>query len=200
MIIITLNIIITIIPSQYFLYCRWKSHKWRRCQLVPWYIREDSPGAQETCGPGLQTRGERTSFNRLFFFLHKSPSITFSSIQFKHPQWNWHSLWPLNLSQEKTDGFGKVRRGKLCFLSPFVKFPSLDEDVNWGWHSPQHWGPHLSPLSEFRMSMCSWLGIHLAWDSWCFLVPRYLRLFSCRFNHSSIWENCYIPPLANYNL
>lgn len=134
------------------------------------------------------------------FFFHKSPSITYSSIQFKHPQWNWHSLWPLNLSQEKTDGFGKVRRGKLCFLSPFVKFPSLDEDVNWGWHSPQHWGPHLSPLSEFRMSMCSWLGIHLAWDSWCFLVPRYLRLFSCRFNHSSIWENCYIPPLANYNL
>uniref|UniRef100_A0A8C9T5G6 Thrombospondin type-1 domain-containing protein 7A n=1 Tax=Scleropages formosus TaxID=113540 RepID=A0A8C9T5G6_SCLFO len=35
---------------------RWKTHKWRRCQLVPWYIRQDSPGAQETCGPGLQTR------------------------------------------------------------------------------------------------------------------------------------------------
>ncbi|XP_046895248.1 thrombospondin type-1 domain-containing protein 7A [Hypomesus transpacificus] len=35
---------------------RWKSHKWRRCQLVPWFIRQDSPGAQETCGPGLQTR------------------------------------------------------------------------------------------------------------------------------------------------
>ncbi|XP_032901589.1 thrombospondin type-1 domain-containing protein 7A isoform X1 [Amblyraja radiata] len=35
---------------------RWKTHKWRRCQLVPWYIRQDSPGAHETCGPGLQTR------------------------------------------------------------------------------------------------------------------------------------------------
>ncbi|XP_038626243.1 thrombospondin type-1 domain-containing protein 7A [Tachyglossus aculeatus] len=35
---------------------RWKSHKWRRCQLVPWTVRQDSPGAQETCGPGLQAR------------------------------------------------------------------------------------------------------------------------------------------------
>ncbi|XP_066531411.1 thrombospondin type-1 domain-containing protein 7A [Hoplias malabaricus] len=35
---------------------RWKTHKWRRCQLVPWSIRQDSPGAQETCGPGLQAR------------------------------------------------------------------------------------------------------------------------------------------------
>ncbi|KAJ8288081.1 hypothetical protein COCON_G00007400 [Conger conger] len=35
---------------------RWRTHKWRRCQLVPWHIRQDSPGAQETCGPGLQTR------------------------------------------------------------------------------------------------------------------------------------------------
>ncbi|XP_072304518.1 thrombospondin type-1 domain-containing protein 7A [Eucyclogobius newberryi] len=35
---------------------RWKTHKWRRCQLVPWTVRQDSPGAQETCGPGLQVR------------------------------------------------------------------------------------------------------------------------------------------------
>ncbi|KAM6958811.1 LOW QUALITY PROTEIN: thrombospondin type-1 domain-containing protein 7A [Aplochiton taeniatus] len=35
---------------------RWKTHKWRRCQLVPWSVRQDSPGAQETCGPGLQAR------------------------------------------------------------------------------------------------------------------------------------------------
>ncbi|XP_034747291.1 thrombospondin type-1 domain-containing protein 7A isoform X2 [Etheostoma cragini] len=35
---------------------RWKTHKWRRCQLVPWSVRQDSPGAQETCGPGLQIR------------------------------------------------------------------------------------------------------------------------------------------------
>ncbi|XP_039592490.1 thrombospondin type-1 domain-containing protein 7A [Polypterus senegalus] len=35
---------------------RWKTHKWRRCQLVPWYVRQESPGAHETCGPGLQTR------------------------------------------------------------------------------------------------------------------------------------------------
>ncbi|XP_010795932.1 thrombospondin type-1 domain-containing protein 7A-like [Notothenia coriiceps] len=35
---------------------RWKSHKWRKCQLVPWFLRQERPGAQETCGPGLQTR------------------------------------------------------------------------------------------------------------------------------------------------
>nr|XP_043908422.1 thrombospondin type-1 domain-containing protein 7A-like isoform X1 [Solea senegalensis] len=35
---------------------RWKTHKWRRCQLVPWSVRQDSPGAQEMCGPGLQIR------------------------------------------------------------------------------------------------------------------------------------------------
>ncbi|XP_069050848.1 thrombospondin, type I, domain containing 7Ab [Lepisosteus oculatus] len=35
---------------------RWKTHKWRRCQLVPWYVRQEHPGAHETCGPGLQTR------------------------------------------------------------------------------------------------------------------------------------------------
>uniref|UniRef100_A0AAY4ELB3 Thrombospondin type-1 domain-containing protein 7A n=1 Tax=Denticeps clupeoides TaxID=299321 RepID=A0AAY4ELB3_9TELE len=35
---------------------RWKTHKWRRCQLVPWSVRQDSPGAQENCGPGLQAR------------------------------------------------------------------------------------------------------------------------------------------------
>lgn len=44
--------------SHAFCLCeRWKTHKWRRCQLVPWSIRQDSPGAQETCGPGLQARG-----------------------------------------------------------------------------------------------------------------------------------------------
>ncbi|XP_077599244.1 thrombospondin type-1 domain-containing protein 7A [Stigmatopora nigra] len=35
---------------------RWKIHKWRRCQMVPWSVRQDSPVAQETCGPGLQVR------------------------------------------------------------------------------------------------------------------------------------------------
>ncbi|KAG5271570.1 hypothetical protein AALO_G00181530 [Alosa alosa] len=35
---------------------RWKTHKWRRCQLVPWSVRQESPGAQEACGSGLQTR------------------------------------------------------------------------------------------------------------------------------------------------
>ncbi|XP_043995053.1 thrombospondin type-1 domain-containing protein 7A isoform X3 [Gambusia affinis] len=35
---------------------RWKTHKWRRCQLVPWSVRQDTPGAQETCGPGIQFR------------------------------------------------------------------------------------------------------------------------------------------------
>uniref|UniRef100_A0A3B3BBP5 Thrombospondin type-1 domain-containing protein 7A n=1 Tax=Oryzias melastigma TaxID=30732 RepID=A0A3B3BBP5_ORYME len=35
---------------------RWKTHKWRKCQLVPWTLRKDDPGAQENCGSGLQTR------------------------------------------------------------------------------------------------------------------------------------------------
>ncbi|XP_061738576.1 thrombospondin type-1 domain-containing protein 7A-like [Nerophis ophidion] len=35
---------------------KWKSHKWRRCQMVPWSIRQDSPGSEETCGAGLQVR------------------------------------------------------------------------------------------------------------------------------------------------
>ncbi|KAM9824426.1 thrombospondin type-1 domain-containing protein 7A [Neosynchiropus ocellatus] len=35
---------------------RWKTHKWRRCELVPWSVRQDSPGSQETCGSGLQIR------------------------------------------------------------------------------------------------------------------------------------------------
>ncbi|XP_055083740.1 thrombospondin type-1 domain-containing protein 7A [Periophthalmus magnuspinnatus] len=35
---------------------RWKTHKWRKCQLVPWHLRQDVPNAQEGCGPGLQTR------------------------------------------------------------------------------------------------------------------------------------------------
>ncbi|XP_039199733.1 thrombospondin type-1 domain-containing protein 7A isoform X1 [Crotalus tigris] len=43
-------------PPPVCLFYRWKTHKWRRCQLVPWYVRQDSPGAQETCGPGLQAR------------------------------------------------------------------------------------------------------------------------------------------------
>lgn len=38
-------------------FSRWKTHKWRRCQLVPWTVRQDSPGAQEACGPGMQVRG-----------------------------------------------------------------------------------------------------------------------------------------------
>uniref|UniRef100_A0A9L0IGF4 Thrombospondin type-1 domain-containing protein 7A n=1 Tax=Equus asinus TaxID=9793 RepID=A0A9L0IGF4_EQUAS len=35
---------------------RWKTHKWRQCQLVPWSVQQDSPGAQEGCGPGRQAR------------------------------------------------------------------------------------------------------------------------------------------------
>ncbi|XP_064856159.1 thrombospondin type-1 domain-containing protein 7A-like [Oncorhynchus nerka] len=63
---------------------RWKSHKWRRCQLVPWYIREDSPGAQETCGPGLQTRavscrqldGVQADIGECLKFANTMPPIT----------------------------------------------------------------------------------------------------------------------------
>lgn len=49
---------------------RWKTHKWRKCQLVPWFLRKETPGAQETCGPGLQTRGNLDMFSSFFqYFL-----------------------------------------------------------------------------------------------------------------------------------
>ncbi|CAG02749.1 unnamed protein product, partial [Tetraodon nigroviridis] len=35
---------------------RWKTHKWSKCHLAPWLVRQNSSGAQETCGAGLQTR------------------------------------------------------------------------------------------------------------------------------------------------
>nr|XP_020855680.1 thrombospondin type-1 domain-containing protein 7A isoform X4 [Phascolarctos cinereus] len=35
---------------------RWKTHKWRRCQMAPWSVRQDSPGTHENCGAGLQAR------------------------------------------------------------------------------------------------------------------------------------------------
>lgn len=53
--------------------CRWKTHKWRKCQLVPWSIRRDSKGAQENCGAGVQTRG-LYNINLLTFDL--SPNLT----------------------------------------------------------------------------------------------------------------------------
>lgn len=55
-------------------YFRWKTHKWRKCQLVPWFLRQNSAGAQETCGPGLQTRGKKPipSFPIPPFYLHWS--------------------------------------------------------------------------------------------------------------------------------
>nr|XP_032801799.1 thrombospondin type-1 domain-containing protein 7A-like isoform X2 [Petromyzon marinus] len=35
---------------------KWKAHRWRPCQLAPDYVRRGIPGADEACGPGLQTR------------------------------------------------------------------------------------------------------------------------------------------------
>lgn len=52
-----LNLLVHVIPLTFLLF-RWKTHKWRRCQLVPWSVRQDTPGAQETCGPGMQVRGK----------------------------------------------------------------------------------------------------------------------------------------------
>uniref|UniRef100_A0A8C2WQS4 Thrombospondin type-1 domain-containing protein 7A n=1 Tax=Cyclopterus lumpus TaxID=8103 RepID=A0A8C2WQS4_CYCLU len=64
--------------------CRWKTHKWRRCQLVPWSVRQDSPGAQETCGPGLQVRavscrkqdGGQADIEACLKFASSMPSLT----------------------------------------------------------------------------------------------------------------------------
>ncbi|XP_056154112.1 thrombospondin type-1 domain-containing protein 7A [Lampris incognitus] len=62
---------------------RWKTHKWRRCQLVPWSVRQDSPGAQEMCGTGLQTRavscrkqdGGQADFETCLKFASSMPSV-----------------------------------------------------------------------------------------------------------------------------
>ncbi|KAF3692339.1 Thrombospondin type-1 domain-containing protein 7A Precursor [Channa argus] len=63
---------------------RWKTHKWRKCQLVPWFLRQESPGAQETCGPGLQTRavscrqldGTQADITECLKFAKAMPAIT----------------------------------------------------------------------------------------------------------------------------
>uniref|UniRef100_I3JH86 Thrombospondin type 1 domain containing 7A n=1 Tax=Oreochromis niloticus TaxID=8128 RepID=I3JH86_ORENI len=63
---------------------RWKTHKWRKCQLVPWFLRQDTPGAQETCGPGLQTRavscrqldGTQADISECLKFAKAMPAIT----------------------------------------------------------------------------------------------------------------------------
>ncbi|TKS82572.1 Thrombospondin type-1 domain-containing protein 7A [Collichthys lucidus] len=63
---------------------RWKTHKWRKCQLVPWFLRQSSAGAQETCGPGLQTRavscrqldGTQADISECLRFAKAMPTIT----------------------------------------------------------------------------------------------------------------------------
>ncbi|AWP15681.1 putative thrombospondin type-1 domain-containing protein 7A-like [Scophthalmus maximus] len=63
---------------------RWKTHKWRKCQLVPWFLRKDSPSAQEACGLGLQTRavscrqldGTQADISDCLKFAKSMPAIT----------------------------------------------------------------------------------------------------------------------------
>uniref|UniRef100_A0A668VAL5 Thrombospondin type-1 domain-containing protein 7A n=1 Tax=Oreochromis aureus TaxID=47969 RepID=A0A668VAL5_OREAU len=62
----------------------WKTHKWRRCQLVPWSVREGSPGNQELCGLGLQVRavscrkqdGGQADIEACLKFASSMPSLT----------------------------------------------------------------------------------------------------------------------------
>lgn len=37
--------------------CRWRTHKWHSCILVPDSVRRGLPGPGEACGKGLETRG-----------------------------------------------------------------------------------------------------------------------------------------------
>ncbi|KAB0405374.1 hypothetical protein E2I00_009163 [Balaenoptera physalus] len=63
---------------------RWKTHKWRRCQLVPWSVQQDSPGAQEGCGPGRQARaitcrkqdGGQTGIHECLRYAGPVPALT----------------------------------------------------------------------------------------------------------------------------
>lgn len=87
-----------LIISHLILMVRWKTHKWRRCRLVPWSIRQDSPGAQETCGPGLQFRG-RKLMNRantllfrssLYIFVGRVQDVYFHAVLFM--LWTWTTV------------------------------------------------------------------------------------------------------------
>lgn len=60
----------------FLFYCRWKTHKWSKCHLAPWLVRQNSSGAQETCGTGLQTRGAEPHLLR---DITKSPDVSLSS-------------------------------------------------------------------------------------------------------------------------
>ncbi|KAF3833452.1 hypothetical protein F7725_024656 [Dissostichus mawsoni] len=58
---------------------RWKIHKWRRCQLVPWSVRQDSVGALETCGPAVSCRkqdGGQADVEACLQFSSSMPPLT----------------------------------------------------------------------------------------------------------------------------
>lgn len=43
----------------YFIFpCRWRTHKWHNCALVPDSVRRGLSGPGEACGAGLETRGK----------------------------------------------------------------------------------------------------------------------------------------------
>lgn len=45
------------------LFFRWKAHKWHPCTLVPDSVQQGMAGASESCGKGLEMRGERSLFH-----------------------------------------------------------------------------------------------------------------------------------------
>lgn len=53
---------------------------------MPWSIRQDSPGAQETCGPGLQARGRENTVPLYHHHLYPSvqPAEIFTVLNMLH--------------------------------------------------------------------------------------------------------------------
>lgn len=103
------------------IYSRWKTHKWRKCQLVPWFLRQDSPGAQETCGLGLQTRGiVKQSFH---LFVSRFPLHLHWTIP-HHRKFNVLLIWSSAMRQQMdVPGF----REKAGLLRAHFKSSHLQE-------------------------------------------------------------------------
>lgn len=177
------------------MYSRWKTHKWRKCQLVPWFLRQNSAGAQETCGPGLQTRGIETNLFISASSLHLHWTIP------NHRKLNLcslHCIWsPAMRQQMDVPRF----REKANLLRAHIKSSHLQDSTHLEADAPKNICKRLfsdlflffcfSP--ELGEDVCSQLVICLLRRVWqfslfhCWLFFRF-RLLSCNFNQVSFVE------------
>lgn len=112
--------ILLLLTEILFSSCRWKTHKWRRCQLVPWSVQQDVPGAQEGCGPGRQARGGR--MHTRVDVLHTSSSFYLvSPPPLPCCIWLWYQVWYTEQSryEQLYPNLQNTKKQKLSF-SNFV--------------------------------------------------------------------------------